>query len=76
MSTVKFSPASEAHIRFDALYPGSYFKIFAEPSRGMYSSKDERLYQKAFNGFYAEEVTSGQGVVLMPNDRVIRYKRG
>lgn len=58
-------------IRFDALHPGSLFRIEQERSRGLFKSTDKRIYAKARDGFYAEEVSTGNGVCLMPGDIVM-----
>lgn len=59
-------------LRFENLYPCSLFTIVAEPSRNIFRSKDKRTYRKAVNGFYAEDVATGEGCVLMPQDIVQR----
>lgn len=63
---------SKFPIHFDRLNPGSLFRIVAEPSRGLYRVKDNTLYRKAVNGFYATPVNDdNKGVCLMPNDLVM-----
>ena len=64
-------PSSKYAIRFDALHPGSLFRIERERSRGMYKSDDFRVYRKARDGFYAEEESTGRGCCLMPQDLVM-----
>lgn len=64
-------PSSKYAIRFDALHPGSLFRIERERSRGMYKSDDFRVYRKARDGFYAEEEATGRGCCLMPQDLVM-----
>lgn len=59
-------------LRFENLFPGSLFTIVAEPSRKIYKSRDKNIYRKAVNGFYAENVGTGAGCVLMPQDIVQR----
>ena len=59
-------------MRFENLFPGSLFTIVAEPSRGVFKSKDKRTYRKARDGFYATEVSTGAGAVLYPQDIVQR----
>ena len=61
--------------RFENLWPGSFFTIVAEPSRNIRESKDVRVFQKAFDGFYAEHPATGVGVVLMPHDIVQPMRR-
>lgn len=63
--------SSKYSLRFDALHPGSMFRIDQERSRGMYKSDDARIYVKSREGFFAEEVGTGQGCCLMPNDMVM-----
>lgn len=63
--------SSKYSLRFDALHPGSLFRIDQERSRGMYKSDDVRIYVKSREGFFAEEVTTGAGCCLMPNDMVM-----
>lgn len=58
-------------IRFDVLHPGSLFRIVREPSRGIYHSKDETVYKKARDGFYAENNETKAGCCLMPEDLVM-----
>ena len=62
-------------MRFENLRPGSYFMLEAEPSRGIRKSNDQRMYRKAFNGFYATQVADGSGAVLMPFDIVVPFRR-
>lgn len=63
--------SSKYSLRFDALHPGSMFRIDQERSRGMYKSDDARIYVKSREGFFAEEVSTGVGCCLMPNDMVM-----
>ncbi len=62
-------------MRFENLRPGSYFMIEAEPSRNIRKSRDQRMYRKAFDGFYSTQVSNGRGVVLMPFDIVTPFRR-
>ena len=62
-------------MRFENIRPGSYFMIEAEPSRGVRKSNDQRMYRRAFNGFYATQVADGSGAVLMPFDIVVPFRR-
>lgn len=76
MSVKQFVQTSKGPIRFDALFPGSFFRISSEYSRGIKHSTDNRLYRKAFDGFYAYLATDkNHGVVLMPGDTVIAFKQ-
>lgn len=71
-STKQYVPSSKYPLRFDRLHPGSHFYIVAEPSRGIRTSTDKRIYQKArdHEGFYAFHTTSPLACVLMPGDLV------
>ena len=62
-------------MRFENVRPGSYFMIEAEPSRGMRKVNDQRMYRKAFDGFYSTNIATGEGVVLMPYDVVTPFRR-
>lgn len=72
---VTFRNSSAHPIRFDRLHPGSLFRIHAEPDRGIRRSNDISIYQKARDGFYAENLMSKQGAVLLPNDLVMPVVR-
>lgn len=63
-------------VRFEHLRPGSFFQIFAEPSRGIRTSNDHRIYQLASEaeGRWAFHVASPAVAILMPNDLVIPYR--
>ena len=63
---------------FDRAFPGSYFFIRSEPSRGIKWSRDPNLYRKAREdeGFYAVSVADpSKSIVLMPEDLVVTVKR-
>lgn len=63
---------SRGPIRFDKLRPGSMFRIVAEPSRGIYRSKDHRVYQRDYVYFYSTEVgKADHSIVLYPQDLVM-----
>ena len=62
-------------IRLFRLEPGSTCTIFAEPSRGLRKVADQRMYRKAFDGFYSTHIATGEGVVLMPYDIVTPFRR-
>jgi hypothetical protein len=71
-SVKQYVPSTNYPLRFDRLHPGSFFRIFAEPSRGIRKSEDKRVYRKAHDheGFYAFHTTSTLAIVLMPGDLV------
>lgn len=71
-------PATRGPIRFENVFPGSFFKIVAEPSRGIRTSSDDRLYRKArdHEGFFATVTETGEAAVLMPYDIVQPLKTG
>lgn len=79
MSTInanqQYSNASAYPIPFDRLRPGSYFRVAGEPSRGISRVRDNRIYQRAYNGFYSENISGRAGCVLMPNDLVMPLRR-
>lgn len=66
----KYRDNSKFPIRFDRLRDGSKFRIFSEPSRNIYRSKDDTIYTKADNGFYAYS-PDDTGCLLMPGDLVM-----
>lgn len=67
-----FRNNSKFPIHFDKLHEGSLFRIVAEPSRGLFRVKDNTLYKKAVNGFFATPFDDDtKGVCLMPNDLVM-----
>lgn len=68
-NAITYAPSSRP-TRFENLWPGSFFTIVAEPSRNIRQSKDARVYQKAFDGFYAEHPQTGAACCLMPHDIV------
>lgn len=71
----KFVANSERPLRRENLRPGSYFTIFAEPSRGIRRSSDKRVYRAATDGFYALNLENGEGCVLYPNDLVLPMRK-
>ena len=76
MSVKQYVQTSKGPIRFDALRPGSFFRISSEYSRGIKHSDDQRMYRKAFDGFYSYLATDKNvGVVLFPGDTVIAFKQ-
>lgn len=70
-ATTTFRNSSSHPIRYDRLHPGSYFRIVAEPSRGLHRVRDGRVYQKDRNGFFSENVSNRTGCILMPEDIVM-----
>lgn len=76
MTIKKYVETSKHPIRFDKLFPGSLFRIVAEPSRGIKESKDNRLYRKArdHEGFYATTIEGKTPAILMPYDQVMPLK--
>ena len=67
---------SSSHpIRYDRLHPGSHFRIVAEPSRNIRRSKDTAIYKKARDGFYSENTSTKDSVVLYPEDLVMPVVR-
>lgn len=76
MPTPKFRDNSQKPVRFDKLYPGSLFRIVAEPSRGIDKSTDKRVYEKDLVGFFSIEITNrDHAVILMPYDKVMPVVR-
>ena len=73
-NTSRFEQSAKP-MRFENIRPGSYFMIEAEPSRGVRKSNDQRMYRKAFDGFYSTVVANGAGAVLMPFDIVVPFRR-
>ena len=74
-STVQYANAANAPMPFADIFPGSVFRIVGEPSRGLHRVRDGRLYRKARDGFYAENISSKEGCVLMPEDLCMPVRR-
>lgn len=79
--TTTYQPTSKRPLRYENLRPGSFFRIFAEPSRQIRKSNDMRIYRKAFDGFYSEHPVTKTGCILMPQDlvvpmRLVRQEKG
>lgn len=74
-ANVQYANAANAPLRFADIFPGSVFRITAEPSRGLTRVRDGRLYRKARDGFYAENISSKEGCVLMPEDLCMPVRR-
>lgn len=76
MPAAQYRDNAKKPIRFDNLHPGSQFRITAEPSRGILTSEDKRIYRKDLVGFFATPVNDAdRGVVLMPYDKVMPVVR-
>ena len=73
---LQFAPSNPngRWVRYEHIKPGQYFRIAAEPSRGIRTSDDKRIYQRAYEGFYSFHVSSPAVAVLLPQDLVIPYK--
>lgn len=73
----RFAFSTNGPIRFENLHPGSFFSIFAEPSRRIRRSDDSRVYRRArdHEGFYATAVGTGTAAILMPQDLVRPMKK-
>jgi len=68
----QYEDNSRGPIRFDKLRHGSTFRIVAEPSRGIYRSKDTSVYKKDHNYFYSTDVDNAErSIVLYPQDLVM-----
>jgi hypothetical protein len=68
--------ATRGFLTFEQVFPGSLFFIRQEVSRGhKYPSRDRTLYRKADDGFYAEAVDGGKGLVLMPEDLCVPVRK-
>lgn len=67
-------------IRFSRLEVGSDFTIFAEPSRGVRKSKDQRTYVKDAEAYSTVKGTTGTEeevvAILYPEDLVVPLSRG
>lgn len=72
MNTVNYVDNSRGPIPFDKLRPGSLFRIVAEPSRGIYRSKDRNVYRRDPAYYYSTNVTNADhSIVLYPQDLVM-----
>ena len=65
-----YRPSGKYPIQWQKLHPGSTFTIHSELSRGIRHSNDKRVYRKAINGNYAEDIITGKGCILMDKDMV------
>ena len=66
-------------IKFERLFPGTKFRIAAEPSRGIRRSTDRTIYVKAKEeeGFYSVSTEdANKSIVLMPYDLVHPLPKG
>lgn len=63
-------------IRLFRLEPGSSCTIFAEPSRGLYRSKDKTVYRRDTENTILVDVNDPEHcAILMPEDLVIPMSR-
>lgn len=77
MNTINYVDNSRGPIPFDKLRPGSLFRIVAEPSRGIYRSKDRSIYQRNPAYYYSTDVTNAdRSIVLYPHDLVMPVREG
>lgn len=67
--------SSKFPISFERLHPGSPFRIWSEPERGIRKSHDQAIYVKGRDGFYAERLSDKAGCCLLPNDMVMPVVR-
>ena len=68
MPHANYRPSGKYPIQWQKLHPGSTFTIHSELSRGIRHSTDKRVYRKAINGNYAEDIITGKGCILMDRD--------
>ncbi len=63
-------------IRLHRLEPGSTCTIFAEPSRGLFRSKDKTVYRRDTENTILVDVNDSEHVaILMPDDLVVPMSR-
>lgn len=62
-------------IQFGKLEPGSMFRIFAEPTRGIIKSSDTTVYQKMAESYSEDTSERARAIILYPEDRVIPLTR-
>lgn len=63
-------------IRLHRLEPGSTCTIFAEPSRGVYKSKDTTVYRRDTENTILIDVKNEEHVaILLPDDLVVPMSR-
>ena len=63
-------------IRLHRLEPGSTCTIFAEPSRGLYRSKDTTVYRRDTENTILVDVNNEEHfAILMPDDLVVPMSR-
>lgn len=63
-------------IRLHRLEPGSTCKIFAEPSRGVFKSKDVTIYRRDTENTVLIDVADENHVaILLPEDLVVPMSR-
>lgn len=74
MNNKKSSPVRP--IRLHRLEPGSTCQLFAEPSRGVYRSKDTTVYRKDTENTVLIDVADQEHcAILMPDDLVVPLSR-
>lgn len=72
---MRYVPAGKGKpMRYGNLRPGSFFQIFAEPSRRIYTSTDKGIYQKSVLGNYSEHVGDRRACILDDRDLVVPHK--
>lgn len=62
-------------IPFSRLEPGSMFRIFAEPTRGITKSNDPTVYQKMAESHSEDTSNRERAIILYPEDRVVPLTR-
>lgn len=76
-NVIRFVRTTKGSIPFEALFPGSLFRIHAEVSRGLNYSRDNTIWRKALSheGFYAyDSANPSRCIVLYPEDRVVALR--
>lgn len=66
----------ERPIRFNKLFPGSKYRIFAEPSRGIQKSNDQTVYVKVCEAWSEDVDNPDHCIILMGEDLVVPLSRG
>lgn len=63
-------------IRLHRLEPGSTCRIFAEPSRGLFRSKDDTVYRRDTENTVLVDINdTDHCAILMPDDLVVPLSR-
>lgn len=76
MTTKNNKTAKRMPIRFSALNLGSMFRIAAEPSRGIFRSDDNRVYQKNHPVSSVNTSDKEHSIILDQDDLVYPLTRG